>query len=79
MLAFVRVKTRTPPETSPGWPEAAVNSEKATTGANARRFLRQRCIGEMPRFEVLAIDSPRGSRPEVRLHKGAFGGSGEVA
>jgi hypothetical protein len=46
----------------------------------ARRFLQQRRIGNVPwRFDVLVIDSARGSRPEVRLHKGAFAGTGEVA
>jgi len=81
VLAFVEVKTRTASATSLGRPEDAVNLEKRHNLARiARRFLQQRRVGEVPwRFDVLAIDSPRGRRPEVRLHKGAFAGSGEVA
>ncbi len=81
VLAFVEVKTRTRSETSLGRPEDAVNLEKRRNLSRiARRFLQQRRIGDVPwRFDVLAIDSARGSRPEVRLHKGAFAGSGEVA
>jgi Holliday junction resolvase-like predicted endonuclease len=75
------VKTRTASETSLERPEDAVNLEKGHNPARiARRFLQQRRSGKVPwRFELLATDSPRGSRPEVRLHKGAFAGSGEVA
>lgn len=81
VLAFVEVKTRTLSETPLGRPEDAVNLKKRQDLARiARRFLQQRRIGDVPwRFDVLAIDSPRGARPEVRLHKGAFAGSGEVA
>jgi len=81
VLAFVEVKTRTASENSLGRPEDAVNSEKRHNLARiARRFLQQRRVGKVPwRFDVLAIDSPQGGRPEVRLHKGAFAGSGEVA
>jgi Holliday junction resolvase-like predicted endonuclease len=74
-------ETRTRSETSLGRPEDAVNLEKRRNLSRiARRFLQQRRIGNVPwRFDVLVIDSARGSRPEVRLHKGAFAGTGEVA
>ena len=80
VLAFVEVKTRTPAETPLRRPEDAVNlKERQNPARIARRFLQQRRIGDAPwRFDVLAIDSPRGCRPDVRLHKEAFAGSGEV-
>ena len=81
VLAFVEVKTRTPAETPLRRPEDAVNLKKRQDLARiVRRFLQQRRIGDVPwRFDVLAIDSPRGAGPEVPLHKGAFAGSGQLA
>lgn len=77
VLAFVEVKTRAAAE--PGKPpvprpEEAVNDDKRRHLARmARQFLRARRI-ESPsyRFDVLAIETRPGARPEVRLHKGAF-------
>jgi len=78
VLAFVEVKTRAAGErgeTSPGaLPEDAVNDEKRRHLARmARQFLRARRIDSPSyRFDVLAIETRPGARPEVRLHKGAF-------
>jgi putative endonuclease len=78
VLAFVEVKTRAaadrgklPPTPSP---EAAVNDAKRRYLARmARQFLRARRIDSPDyRFDVLAIETRPGARPEVRLHKGAF-------
>jgi len=39
----------------------------------ARQFLRTRRAESTPyRFDVLAIETRAGKRPQVRLHKGAF-------
>jgi hypothetical protein len=39
----------------------------------ARQFLMERRLdGVNWRYDVLAIESPAGQRPVVRLHKGAF-------
>lgn len=77
VLAFVEVKTRAAAE--PGKPpvprpEDAVNDEKRRHLARmARQFLRARRIDSPAyRFDVLAIETRPGARPEVRLHKGAF-------
>jgi putative endonuclease len=76
VLAFVEVKTRAAGE--PGkpapTPEDAVNEEKRGHLARmARQFLRARRIDSPAyRFDVLAIETRPGARPEVRLHKGAF-------
>ena len=77
VLAFVEVKTRAAAE--PGKPavpspEDAVNHEKRRHLARmARQFLRARRIDSPAyRFDVLAIETRPGARPEVRLHKGAF-------
>jgi len=55
-------------------PEDAVNHEKRRHLARmARQFLRARRIDSPAyRFDVLAIETRPGVRPEVRLHKGAF-------
>jgi putative endonuclease len=82
-LAFVEVKTRTivaPAPSSqssrpaPLTPEEAVNWEKRRNLSRmARQFLRARHIEEAAcRFDVLAIESRPGTKPVVRLHKGAF-------
>ncbi|HTW22092.1 MAG TPA: YraN family protein [Candidatus Baltobacteraceae bacterium] len=76
-LAFVEVKTRAAPEPgklAPPTPEEAVNDEKQRHLARmARQFLRARRIDSPSyRFDVLAIETRPGARPEVRLHKGAF-------
>lgn len=79
VLAFVEVKTRAAstidsPKMPQARPEDAVNWEKRRNLSRmARQFLRARRIESANcRFDVMAIESQAGSRPEVRLHKGAF-------
>ena len=77
VLAFVEVKTRAaaqPGKIAPPSPEDAVNEEKRRHLARmARQFLRARRIDSPSyRFDVLAIETRPGARPEVRLHRGAF-------
>ena len=78
VLAFVEVKTRSAAEDSRAEPEEAVTADKRRILSRmARRFLAERCIAEADcRFDVLAIECRAGRRPEVRLHKGAFGAGG---
>lgn len=78
VLAFVEVKTRTGESEEFGKPEDAVTPEKRRHLARmARQFLAERRIPEEQcRFDVLAIESRPGRRPEVRLHKGAFSSGG---
>jgi putative endonuclease len=81
-LAFVEVKTRIIPQnasqdagrTKYRLPEEAVNREKRRNLMRiARQFLRIRRIESVPhRFDVVAIESQPGTRPQVRLYKGAF-------
>ena len=78
VLAFVEVKTRAATDRgkllpTPS-PEDAVNDDKRRHLARmARQFLRARRIASSDyRFDVLAIETRPGARPEVRLHKGAF-------
>ncbi len=74
VLAFVEVKTRAVSEREQPTPEEAVNADKRRFIARmARQFLRTRRAEAAPyRFDMLAIETRTGSRPEVRLHKGAF-------
>jgi putative endonuclease len=74
VLAFIEVKTRTPAKRDQPSPEEAVNAEKRRLVTRmARQFLRTRRAEAAPhRFDVLAIESHSGTRPTVRLHKGAF-------
>lgn len=79
VLAFVEVKTRSVGEgghSESKYPagEYAVNEDKRRNLIRmARQFLRSRPAGdEGYRFDVLAIDSRRGSPPVVRLQKGVF-------
>lgn len=75
VLAFVEVKTRVVAgDRDMPSPEVAVNAEKRHALARmARQFLRARRAESAPyRFDVLAIESRSGTRPAVRLHKGAF-------
>jgi putative endonuclease len=74
VLAFVEVKTRAAGDRNQPSPEDAVNDEKRRNLVRvARQFLRARRIDSPSyRFDVLAIETRPGSRPEVRLHKGAF-------
>jgi putative endonuclease len=74
VLAFVEVKTRAASDRSKPSPEDAVNEDKRRNLARmARQFLRARRIDSPSyRFDVLAIETRPGARPEVRLHKGAF-------
>jgi putative endonuclease len=78
VLAFIEVKTRAADRSVPANPEAAVDADKRHHLARmAQNFLRERHAQEAPyRFDILAIETRSGTRPEVRLHKGAFG-SGE--
>ncbi len=74
-LAFVEVRTRTVRgDALPALPELSVTTDKQRVVVRtARRFLRERHVGECPcRFDVLAIDNRPGLPPEVRLHKDAF-------
>jgi putative endonuclease len=82
VLAFVEVKTRSAdaqkdPAKPQARPEEAVNWEKRRNLTRmARQFLRARRIESAEcRFDVMAIENRTGARPEVRLHKGAFGTS----
>ena len=74
VLAFVEVKTRAVTGRDQPTPEEAVNADKRRYITRmARQFLRMRRAESAPyRFDVLAIETRAGSRPEVRLHKGAF-------
>ena len=74
VLAFVEVKTRTGGRTAGALPEDAVTPEKRRHLSRiARYFLTERRIAEATcRFDVVAIESPPGRSPLVRLHKGAF-------
>lgn len=74
VLAFVEVKTRAMSERERPSPEEAVNADKRRFIARmARQFLRtRRAEGAPHRFDVLAIETRAGTRPVVRLHKGAF-------
>jgi putative endonuclease len=74
VLAFIEVKTRAADRRVPANPEAAVDSDKRRHLARmARNFLRERHVQDAPyRFDILAIETRSGARPEVRLHKGAF-------
>jgi len=81
-LAFIEVKTRIIPRIVPRGadrskyrlPEEAVNWEKRSNIMRiARQFLRIRRMESVAnRFDVVAIESQPGSRPQVRLYKGAF-------
>jgi putative endonuclease len=72
-LAFVEVRTRT--AGSGQTAEESVTPEKRhLVERMARHFLAERRMTECAhRFDVLAIESRPGRRPELRLHKGAFG------
>jgi putative endonuclease len=74
VLAFVEVKTRAADRSVPANPEAAVDADKRRHLARmARNFLRERHAQDAPyRFDILAIETRSGIRPEIRLHKGAF-------
>jgi putative endonuclease len=79
VLAFVEVKTRSVRDGRSQLfptPEEAVNLEKQRNVTRmARQFLRARQIEAEPfRFDVLAIETRAGSRPNIRLHKGAYTG-----
>jgi putative endonuclease len=74
VLAFVEVKTRAMGGRDQPSPEEAVDADKRRFIARmARQFLRTRRAESAPhRFDVLAIETRAGTRPVVRLHKGAF-------
>ena len=74
VLAFVEVKTRAGAGSVQALPEDAVNADKRRhLSRMARQFLAERRISQAPcRFDVVAIESRPGRRPDVRLHKGAF-------
>lgn len=74
VLAFVEVKTRAGTSSVQALPEDAVNGDKRHyLSRMARHFLTERRISQARcRFDVVAIESRPGHRPEVRLHKGAF-------
>jgi putative endonuclease len=75
VLAFVEVKTRSADKTGQAKPEEAVDWDKRRNLTRmAAQFLRARRIESSScRFDVLAIETRPGRKPEVRLHKGAFG------
>ncbi|MFZ0879716.1 MAG: YraN family protein [Candidatus Acidiferrales bacterium] len=74
VLAFIEVKTRTAADKEIGLPEDAVNlAKRRNLTRMARRFLADSRVPEAKcRFDVLAIESRRGQKPVVRLHKDAF-------
>ena len=74
VLAFIEVKTRTSKPDPLSLPEDAITADKRRFLARmARQFLMERRLdGVNWRYDVLAIESPAGQRPVVRLHKGAF-------
>jgi putative endonuclease len=74
VLAFIEVKTRAGSAPIQAPPEDAVNADKRRyVSRMARQFLAERRISQAPcRFDVVAIESRPGRRPDVRLHKGAF-------
>jgi putative endonuclease len=74
VLAFVEVKTRAVAGREQPAPEEAVNADKRRyISRMARQFIRTRRAESAPyRFDVLAIETRSGTRPTVRLHKGAF-------
>jgi len=74
VLAFVEVKTRAGESEEFGKPEDAVTLDKRwRLSRMARQFLVERRIREARcRFDVLAIETPAGRPPIVRLHKSAF-------
>src|SRR2546425_3389160 len=76
VMAADEVKTRAGSHTEFAKPEDAVTLEKRRHLFHmARRFLVERRLEQVScRFDVLAIESPPGQRPVVRLHKGAFTG-----
>ncbi len=73
-LAFIEVKTRTVDSENSPRPEEAITPDKQRALRRiAQRYLAERRLQKLPwRFDVLAIESRPGRRPEVRLHKGAF-------
>ncbi len=79
VLTFIEVKTRSMAKQGPrkmALAEEAVNpaKQRSVTGM-ARQFLHARRIEAEPyRFDIVAIETRAGSRPEVRLHKGAYTG-----
>ena len=80
VLAFVEVKTRSAAEDEDKAklrtrPEDSVNQDKRRNLTRmARQFLRARRMESAAcRFDVMAIENRKGSRPQVRLYKGAFG------
>ena len=74
VLAFIEVKTRTASEKALATPEDAVTEEKRRNlNRMARRFASERHAEPSEyRFDVVAIETRAGRKPEVRLHKGAF-------
>jgi putative endonuclease len=74
VLAFVEVKTRDATRPDAPDPERAIDIEKRHHLARmARQFRRSRRMESAPwRFDVIAIETRPGKRPELRLHKGAF-------
>jgi Holliday junction resolvase-like predicted endonuclease len=74
VLAFVEVKTRAAAKPDQPRPEDAVHKEERSHLVRmARHFSRARRVEfDACRFDVLAIETRPSSRPEVRLHKGAF-------
>jgi len=78
VLVFVEVKTRTGDAETSGRPEEAITPDKRRhLSRMARQFLAERRIPKATcRFDVLAIESRPGSKPLVRLHKGAFAADG---
>lgn len=74
VLTFVEVKTRSGSERHPGQPEEAVTPQKRQhIERMAKRFLQERRTHGSPwRFDLVAIESPKGHAPVIRLHKNAF-------
>lgn len=82
VLAFVEVRSRSAAEHEDKArlhtraEDSIPEDKRRNLTRMARQFLRARRIESAPcRFDVMAIENRKGSRPEVRLYKGAFNAS----
>lgn len=74
VLAFVEVKTRAGDLEAQAKPEESITpAKRRVLSRMALRFLNEwRLLQAQYRFDVLALESRPGERPQVRLHKNAF-------
>jgi putative endonuclease len=75
-LVFVEVRTRTAGRSGAQSAEESVTPGKWRLVARmAQQFLAEQGMAKCAyRFDLLAIENRPGQRPQLRLHKGAFGG-----